>query len=190
MCLLGRKISFTFTSLVTAHGFFSVHRPAIIHNLRTLHFSFRENIAEFKWNLVSGGKTRWQGLWDSLAELDNIREINLWLDGDDENTRFYLIEYRDILENINPDIAEKLTISLPCTEGDLEWWQPVIEGGKVVDQGFKPRFRYHARGWPMYHEASETHIYRTEGRPVYPRFGRDGKRTRFRVLPPLRAIQS
>lgn len=184
MYILAMKMRFTFTSLTTAYNFFALRRPSITHNLKTLHFSFRENLSEFKWDLQADGKTRWRGLWDALAQLDNIREIKLWLDGDDENTRFYLTEYHDILRDINEDIAKKLTISLPYAEGDLDRWEPVVENGEVVDPGFKPLFRYQTRGWPRYYEASETHIYRTEGRPVYPRFIRDGERIRFGVSQP------
>jgi hypothetical protein len=130
----------------------------MVSHIKTLHISFRERFLEPLWENQTDGPPSWEELWVAVSKLHNLREIKLWLDGDSDNTRFYIVRYRNILQCVNDSTAKKLVVSLPCSKEDLRWWSP---DGDCTLQGVmtKPLFRIQARGWPRYHEYRSGHVH-------------------------------
>jgi hypothetical protein len=78
---MSEHLTFNFTSFDAAYDFVVLGRNAPIANrVRSLNFSFyltRQEINQF----MSWGETRWSQFWASLAQLSELQDVKLWLDG-------------------------------------------------------------------------------------------------------------
>ncbi len=141
-------VTFTFTSLETAHDLLVVRQSPATSQIRSMQFSFLlVHEIEFPeetphaWDKVIG---LWPPLHHRLASLSALRQVNIWLDAFDGHYRRIMLKNSQLFafaESLAPIVTLNLPLNTPDEELDdelqsLEYPCTVVRRGCPLYHGF------------------------------------------------------
>ena len=154
---MGEYLTLNFTSVPAAHDFLVTRRQApISREIRRLNFSFSLSCEDID-NYMPWNDSQWKQLWQTLGELEQVREVRLWLDGRLISDYYELmLKGPALFKCLGGAPKYKLTINMPTNE--------VVEDRLTDPWG--PRYgmdcfrgvELHFRGAPAYRPSDKKGI--------------------------------
>lgn len=140
---LYERLTFTFHRAETALDFLSIRGPAIVPDIKSLQLSIQVSAPrrsegwgdippELPWHCTPD---TWMSLRDSLAEMNNLCHLSVWLDACSQMAREYLLFDYFYLFVFDPRPEPILRVSIPISDRLSDYYPSRHTMPYVVERG-------------------------------------------------------